>query len=63
MIEQLNRQFQEFLTQAMTAEFWWQVFVILLAVGAATFINRRVQLVLEQRKTRAWISEEMYGRG
>ncbi len=49
MIEQLNLQVRAFLAQAMTAEFWWQVLVILLAIGAATFINRRVQVVLELR--------------
>jgi len=51
MIEQLNRHFQELLAQAMTAQFWWQALVILLAIGAAGFVNRRLQVVLEKSNT------------
>ncbi len=51
MIEQVNRQLQELLAQSMTTQFWWQVVMILFALGVASFINHRVQTVLEQRSS------------
>lgn len=49
MNEEVSKRLEAFLAQAMTPEFWWQLLVIIVALGVATYVNGRLQNLLTTR--------------
>lgn len=49
MNEEVSKRLEAFLAQAVTPEFWWQLLVIIVALGVATYVNGRLQNLLTTR--------------